>query len=167
MAHKNQKIEYRLNEALENYFSQVSDLPVHMQSGAKISYHRFFSEKLLIIYAIKHGLPYQMFDLIQEYAPLPESYWPKYLDLSEKTLQRYRADTHFRFKPIHSEKIIEVAEVTNLGLDVFGDQDRFRLWLNTPNFALGNIAPCELLYDSYGKELVVGELIRVSHGILV
>jgi putative toxin-antitoxin system antitoxin component (TIGR02293 family) len=59
-----------------------------------------------------------------------------------------------------------MAEVTKIGLDVFDDLEQFKLWLNTPNFALGNNKPIELLTDSYGKEMVVSELIRVQHGIM-
>jgi uncharacterized protein (DUF2384 family) len=40
------------------------------------------------------------------------------------------------------------------------------MWLETPNFALGNQKPFELLKDSYGKEMVMGELTRIDHGIL-
>ena len=64
------------------------------------------------------------------------------------------------------ERIIEIAEVTNVGLDVFGDMAKFKLWLNTPNFALGNLMPIDLLRDSYGKEMVIGELTRINYGIL-
>jgi putative toxin-antitoxin system antitoxin component (TIGR02293 family) len=59
-----------------------------------------------------------------------------------------------------------MAEVTTIGLDVFGNLDRLRLWLATPNFALGKRKPIELLKDSYGKELVIGELTRINYGIL-
>jgi uncharacterized protein (DUF2384 family) len=45
--------------------------------------------------------------------------------------------------------------------------EKFRLWLSTPNYALGNLPPRELLHDSYGKELVVDELTRINYGILV
>ena len=60
-----------------------------------------------------------------------------------------------------------MAEVTQLGLRVFGDNDKFKLWLDTPNFALGQMKPIELLKDSYGKELVIGELTRIQYGIFV
>ena len=60
-----------------------------------------------------------------------------------------------------------MAEVTKLGLEVFEDMDKLKLWLNTPNFALGKIKPIELLKDSYGKDLVTSELVRINHGILV
>ena len=70
-----------------------------------------------------------------------------------------------QFKSIQSEKIIEMAEVTNVGIDVFGDMEKFKLWLDTPNFAMGNLKPFELLKDSYGKEMVIGELTRINYGI--
>jgi uncharacterized protein (DUF2384 family) len=60
-----------------------------------------------------------------------------------------------------------MAEVTNMGLETFGSFEKLKLWLNTPNFALGNLKPFELLKDSYGKELVMNELVHINHGILV
>ncbi|MFN6064781.1 MAG: antitoxin Xre/MbcA/ParS toxin-binding domain-containing protein, partial [Bacteroidota bacterium] len=82
-------------------------------------------------------------------------------------LQRYRAFPEHHFKPIHSEKIIEIAEVTKVGLDVFGNVEKLNLWLNTPSFALGKLKPIELLKDSYGKEMVISELHRMNYGIFV
>ena len=129
-----------------------------------ITYHELLSNKMLLIMLIREGVPYSLFDLIQHVTPFTEEDWAHYLDLSTKSLQRYKQSSR-HFKPIQSEKIIEVAEVTNVGLDVFGSMEKFRLWLDTPNFALGNMKPMELLKDSYGKEMVIGELTRINHGI--
>ena len=93
--------------------------------------------------------------------------WANVLDISTKSLQRYKTSPERHFKPIHSEKIIEMAEVTKVGLDVFGNIDKLKLWLNTPSYALGNLKPIELLKDSYGKEMVISELNRINHGIFV
>lgn len=60
-----------------------------------------------------------------------------------------------------------MAEVMQIGLEVFGDAERLKLWLNTPNFALGNLKPVELLKDSYGKEKVINELTKINHGIFI
>jgi putative toxin-antitoxin system antitoxin component (TIGR02293 family) len=79
-------------------------------------------------------------------------------------MQRYKADDS-KFKPIHSEKILEIAEVARFGLEVFGDMESFKLWLNTPSFALGKMKPIDLLGDSYGKELVMTELTHIEYGI--
>ena len=57
--------------------------------------------------------------------------------------------------------------VTNFGKKVFDTKEQFYLWLTTPSYALGNLKPSELLKDSYGKELVMGELNRIDKGIFV
>ena len=77
---------------------------------------------MLIIVAIRTGIPYSLFDLIQNYTPFSESNWADFLDISTKLLHSY---------------------------------------------ALGKLKPIELLKDSYGKEMVISELNRINHGILV
>jgi putative toxin-antitoxin system antitoxin component (TIGR02293 family) len=129
------------------------------------TFDAFMSNKLAIILLIEKGVPYSLFDIIQDYTPLEEEDWTKILNLSSKSLQRYKQQEK-DFGPLQSEKIIEMAEVTNIGLDVFGNMPKFKIWLSTPNFALGKRKPIELLKDSYGKELVIGELTRVNYGIL-
>ena len=137
-----------------------------LSSVTNLTYADLFLDKMLIIQVIKEGIPYSFFSLIQDYTPFNEHDWAKFLDLSTKSLQRYKQNSKV-FKPTQSEKIMEMAEVTNVGLDVFGEMDKFRLWLDMPNFSLGSMKPIELLNDSYGKEMVIGELTRINHGILV
>jgi putative toxin-antitoxin system antitoxin component (TIGR02293 family) len=147
-------------------FSQFPEQNNQVNSVREITFDEFLSDKMLMITAIRAGIPYPLFDLIQQYAPFSEADWAGFLDVSTKSLQRYKQATK-RFKSIHSEKIIELAEVTQTGLDVFGGMAELKLWLSTPNFALGALKPIELLKNSYGKELVAGELVRINHGIFV
>ena len=37
-----------------------------------------------------------------------------------------------------------------MGLDVFGNVEKLKLWLDTPSYALGKLKPIKLLKDSYG-----------------
>jgi putative toxin-antitoxin system antitoxin component (TIGR02293 family) len=120
---------------------------------------------MLMIQVIREGVPYSLFELIQNQTPFTEETWAKMLDISTKSLQRYK-QSNKSFKSIQSEKIIEIAEVTHLGVEVFGEVEKFKLWLDTPNFSLGKMKPVELLNDSYGKELVMTELTHINHGIL-
>lgn len=131
-----------------------------------LTYSEFLSDRMLMITVIRHGVPYSLFDLIRNVTPFSEGDWAGFLNISTKSLLRYKQASK-QFKPLQSEKIIEMAEVTNVGMDVFGDMKKFKLWLETPNFSLGNLKPMELLKDSYGKELVIGELTRINYGILV
>jgi len=157
-----EKLEGKLDKELANFLKSNQ-----LNLGKHTTYAEFLENKLLIIDVIRAGIPYSLFHLIQNYTPFTENDWANFLDISTKSLQRYRVASEYHFKPIHSEKIIEMAEVTKVGLDVFGHLDKFKLWLNTPNFALGNLKPLELLKDSYGKELVMSELTRINYGILV
>jgi putative toxin-antitoxin system antitoxin component (TIGR02293 family) len=131
-----------------------------------ISYSEFLSNKMMIIVTIKNGIPSSLFNAIQDLTQFTETDWASFLNISTKSLHRYKQNATI-FKPIQSEKIIEIAEVTEQGLEVFGDINTFKHWLNTANYALGNLKPIELLNDSYGKEMVLGELTRINYGILV
>jgi len=93
--------------------------------------------------------------------------WALFLGISTKSLQRNKIKEDFIFKPLQSEKILELAEVTSLGNTVFDTETQFYMWLKTPSFALGNLEPIELLRDSYGKEMVVNELNKIDQGIFV
>lgn len=158
-----EKIEGKLDKKIASFF-KTSKIKV---SSNQVTYEKFLEDKMLIIVAIRAGIPYSLFDLIQHYTPFSESDWANFFDISTKSLQRYKSSPEHHFKPIHSEKIIEMAEVTKVGLDVFGNMDKLKLWLNTPCYALGKLEPIELLKDSYGKEMVISELNRINHGIFV
>jgi len=159
-------IEQKLNKEISTLFKPSSE---NKRSGSvknSLTYSEFLSDKMLIISLINTGVPYSLFDLIKNVTPFSEGDWANFLGISTKSLHRHKQDSK-QFKPLQSEKIIEMAEVTHVGKEIFGDMEKFRLWLDTPNFSLGNMKPMELLKDSYGKELVVSELTRINYGILV
>ena len=147
-----------VNEAIGLYVQQ--ELPDNT-----IASSQFFKNKMLVVKTIRKGLPFAIFALIKKITPFSDEDWAHYLNLSTKSLQRYKNEQDFLFKPIHTEKILELTEVTNMGMSVFENLDNFHDWLNTSSLALDNNKPVELLQDSYGKELVIAELNRIEHGI--
>lgn len=154
------KLDKKIYEVLKHSIKNED----FINSIENVTYTNLFTNKMLIVALIREGIPYSLFDLIQDHTPFSENDWAGFLHISTKSLHRYK-ETDKHFKPIQSEKIIELAEVTSIGLEVFGNMEKFKLWLETPNYALGNLKPVELLKDSYGKEMVVGELTRINHGI--
>lgn len=156
----------KLNREISNIVKRSGFDKRFLSQDQNITYSDFLTNKMLMILVIREGVPYSLFNLIQHLTPFTEDNWAYFLDISTKSLHRYK-QTSKSFKPIQSEKIIEMAEVTKVGLDVFGEMEKFKLWLETPNFSLGNLKPMELLKDSYGKELVISELTRINYGILV
>lgn len=159
-------IKSRLDKEITNILKRSRFNHKWLLKKKDITYSDFLDNKMLMILVIREGVPYSLFNLIQNYTPFTEENWADFLDISTKSLHRYKQISK-DFKPIQSEKIIELAEVTKIGLDVFGEMEKFKLWLETPNFSLGNLKPMELLKDSYGKEMVISELTRINYGILV
>ena len=157
----------QLDEAINTFALDVERKQNLKTNIVNLTYQKFFSLKYLIVLAIRDGIPFNLFNMIKQVTPFTDDDWTAFLGLSAKSLQRYKLQRDFRFKPIHTEKIIEVAEVTNFGISVFDTLDKFKLWLNTPNFALGSSKPIEMIKNSYGKELVMAELTRIDHGIFV
>jgi putative toxin-antitoxin system antitoxin component (TIGR02293 family) len=155
----------QLNKALQIYIQNTEFDDQFLTQISEISFTEFLSNKLLLVMVIRKGIPYSIFTLIQNMTPFTLNDWASYLDISSKSLVRYKQKDK-QFKPSLTEKIIELVEVTNLGLEVFGENGKFRNWLETPNYALGNLKPFDLLRDSYGKEMIIGELTRIEHGIL-
>ena len=166
MAVTEENITNKLDKEISLFIKRSGIEKKVLNKKETISYSDFLSNKMLIILLIREGVPFSLFNVIQDYTPFSENDWADILEISTKSLQRYR-QTSKQFKSLQSEKIIEMAEVTKAGLEVFEDMEKFKLWLNVPNFSLGNLAPMELLKDSYGKEMVLSELTRINHGIFV
>jgi len=159
-------VEYKIEEELSLLLlNEPSVVRYGISVPKQFSFKEFLADKMMLIATIRAGIPWSLFELIQKITPFSEQEWAEFLNISTKSLQRYKQDAR-SFKSIHSEKIIEMAEVTEVGKDVFGGLEKFNLWLNTPNFALGKLKPKELLRDSYGKELIMIELHNINHGIL-
>ncbi|MEC3881368.1 type II RES/Xre toxin-antitoxin system antitoxin [Parapedobacter sp. 10938] len=131
-----------------------------------LTFNGLFTDRLMMTTVVQSGISYRFFEMIQRITPFTENEWAVFLELSTKTLTRYKMENRY-FKTLHSEKIMELAEVTREGLEMFGDAELFKQWLHTANYALGNKKPMELLKDSYGKELVLKELTHINHGIFV
>lgn len=156
-----------VEEAMAEYIVGLPKYSPKDRMPRELSGRDFFSDKMLLVNVIRRGIPQALFMSLKDITPFSDQDWSDFLDISLKSLQRYKADTEHVFKTIHSEKIIELAEVTSVGLDVFDSKDQFATWLATPSLALGGMKPLELLRDSYGKEIVLSELYRIDQGIFV
>lgn len=159
--------DIQLDKAVRTFVSKVGKESNLTIVNKDITYKNFLSNKMLIVHSIRRGIPYDLYELIKERSPFKQEDWADFLGVSSRTLLRNKTRSNYVFESIPSEKILELAEVTSLGKDVFDSEEQFYMWLNTPNFALGNLHPFELLKDSYGKEMVMNELQKIDYGIFV
>jgi putative toxin-antitoxin system antitoxin component (TIGR02293 family) len=159
----NYSISYQpevFEEAMQLYLKKSLDLNL-----APSSIEKFFHDKLLVSKVIQKGLSFSFFEKIQNILSFNESDWAKYLNISQKTLQRHKKAKNYTFKSLHSEKILEMIELVNRGESVFGSSEKFNLWMHSPTIALGGKKPFDLIKDSYGRALILEELNRIEHGI--
>lgn len=123
------------------------------------------SNVLTLIDTVRNGLDYTFFSDFTDVAPFSMQEWSEFLHLSPRTMQRYKKEQK-AFDPICSERILEIMMLYKLGVDVFGDEDKFHSWLDSSNIALGGVLPRSLMDNAFGIKLVKDELNRIEHGIL-
>jgi hypothetical protein len=80
-----EKIGGKLDKEITSFFS-VNKINV---PNRQITYEKFLEDKMLIIVTIRTGIPYSLFDLIQNYTPFSESDWADFLNISTKSLHNH------------------------------------------------------------------------------
>lgn len=85
------------------------------------------------------------------------------LHISERTLQRYTPST--LVKTEYADRAIELARLYERGIEVLGSTDAFNTWMRTPNRALNNEKPLNLLDTSIGFDLILQVLGRLEYGV--
>lgn len=66
-----------------------------------------------------------------------------------------------------SERILEIAEIYAIGIEVFGEVDRFNSWLQHRSIPLGDKTPFSLLDTSFGIRMVRDEIGRIDYGVFI
>jgi len=85
------------------------------------------------------------------------------LPVTLRTIQRYAGNQ--KFNAIVSEHIIQLVALMARGVRVFGDQEKFMRWFNSPSKPLGGKTPADLVYLKTGTQMVLDELGRIEYGI--
>ena len=114
---------------------------------------------------VRKGIKFSLFSKFALGIPFSQSDWSNFLHISERTLQRYQKEQG-TFDSPQSERILEIALLYNKGKEVFGDIEKFNLWLDSKNLALGGIKPKSLFDSTFGINLLKDELTKIEYGVL-
>ncbi|MBV6442237.1 MAG: DUF2384 domain-containing protein [Haliscomenobacteraceae bacterium CHB4] len=123
------------------------------------------SNPYLLMNIARKGLDFDLFNLVIAQSPFTLKEWSAFVQLNERTLQRYRQEKT-PLDPIYSERVLGIAQVLKQGESVFGNLENFKVWLDAENIALGDVKPKSLLDSTFGIEIIKDELTRIEHGIL-
>ena len=85
------------------------------------------------------------------------------LHTTDRTLRRYDDNTILNME--QSERILELVKLYGYGKAVFGNMDKFKLWVNDSIMALGNHKPKEFLDTSLGIQMLMQILGRMEYGV--
>lgn len=85
------------------------------------------------------------------------------LPVTKRTIQRKKPGDFL--STAASEQIILISELTDKGIETFGNIKPFKKWLKTENTALNGHKPLSLLDTAIGIQLVDDVLMRLSHGV--
>jgi putative toxin-antitoxin system antitoxin component (TIGR02293 family) len=84
-------------------------------------------------------------------------------NVSLRTLQRY--DQSQKLDADASSKLIQLSMLKARGLEVFGDQSAFNIWLKKPMMELDDSTPLSMLDTPFGYQILFQVLGRIEHGI--
>lgn len=97
-----------------------------------------------------------------------------YLGISMETMSRLLHSSHRNIQrkdeeelldTLKTEKVLELASLTQRGIEVIGSKESFAEWLHSPLSALGNKAPLDFLDTSFGIQMVLKILGRLEQGV--
>ncbi len=113
---------------------------------------------------VRRGMTASEFYRIMERGPLALAEWSHALDLSLRTLQRFKGSRE-KLGRTYADRVLRLSMLMERGREVFGEKEKFHRWFERPNITLGGVPPKELIDTSFGIALVEDELGRIEHGI--
>lgn len=130
----------------------------------KMSFDNLFDSRRTILALIQYGMSTEFFFSLAQETPFSLTDWCTVTNIPYRTMLRYQKESTI-LKPIYTEKVLAFIEVIQLGLEVFGSQEKLQLWLYNKKFIFNDMRPIDLLQSSYGKDMVITELHHIEHGI--
>lgn len=84
--------------------------------------------------------------------------------ITESTLTRRKRERQ-PLTTVESDRLYRVARIAALAFEVFGDENKARIWMKRPNDVLDGEIPINLLETEIGAKQVEDELHRIFYGI--
>ncbi len=107
---------------------------------------------------------YKKFEKISNKIPFSLKEWANILHLSERTLQRYAKDNK-NFEGIYVDRIMQIDQLIQVGLNTFSDADALYEWLKKDKQIMGRIINFNSLSTTQGINDIIDQLGRIQHGV--
>lgn len=113
--------------------------------------------------AVRKGLPFSAFEAVSKHLEISPQHITAVLGIPPRTVARRKTARYLT--PQESDRLYRLARTISQAVEVLGTIDKARVWLKTPNRALGGEVPLDLLDTEIGARQVEEVLLRINYGI--
>lgn len=135
---------------------------IHSGYGYFIPSFRKAENLMQVSQYVEGGLPSKEIETIVRYLNFKVPEIAKAAAVSPSTVSRWEPETSIGLPG--SSQFFKIDEVIRKGVNLFGGEEEFKNWLNSPNIALGNVVPAKLITSFIGVELVDEALDALHYG---
>ena len=175
---KTQKTD--LDKLSKDFLTKKLKRPERQASVSKK--YRAYNEKIKSLISTPAGIPsnyflvmlegsnkvsfvYKEVNPILEFLGYNQAESSELLETNPSTISRWKnAKKQVDIGKLRSKVFLELDEIIAKGIQIFGSEELFQEWLNTTNYALGDVKPVDMLKDVYSMELVEEALDALTWG---
>jgi putative toxin-antitoxin system antitoxin component (TIGR02293 family) len=128
-------------------------------------YEDHLEDRLRLVEDAGAGVPAGTVYELMETTHLNKDFFAGILNISTKTLDRYRQRAKL-LSPAGSEIVLKLYALFKKGEELFGNREEFMKWIEKPAYGLGFRIPKAMMQTSSGVDLVMEELTRIEFGDL-
>jgi putative toxin-antitoxin system antitoxin component (TIGR02293 family) len=121
------------------------------------------TDQLDLIEEVERGLPTKAYTVIAKALDLTAAEEDRLLHVSMRTRARWKQRT--RLDPATSDRLVRLARILALAIEVLESRTNAVEWLREPSDALAGRTPLQVLTADVGAEKVTNMLYQMEHGI--
>ena len=128
--------------------------------------HRAFgsrSRSVDLLEEVERGLPTKAYNIIAKVLELTPGEEDRLLLVSPRTRARWKQRP--RLDTATSDRVVRLARVLTMAIDVLEEQEHAVAWLREPSESLGGRTPLEVMVTDVGAERVTNMLYQMEYGI--
>ncbi len=121
--------------------------------------------KMTEVHVAKTGVDASVLLKVAKKANQPLSIFAKYMGTTERTLRRHQ-ESGKKLNVTITQNVIGYAKIYDVGISYFKEEERWNLWLDTPNVNFNSQAPRAVIDTQSGRELIGNTLKKLEYGFV-
>jgi putative toxin-antitoxin system antitoxin component (TIGR02293 family) len=121
------------------------------------------SRQIDLLTEVERGLPVKAYAALAKALGLSPAEEDRLLQVSLRTRLRWKERS--RLDPATSDRVVRIARILALAIEVLENQTHAIAWLREPSDALNGRTPLQAISSDFGAEKVSNLLYQMEHGI--